>query len=63
VVRSAAATQNITGRIAFDLTSTTWQTSTSGTDSWAANATIKCTGQGTSNYDVTMNGMLVEQVK
>ena len=63
VVRSAAALQNITGRIAFDLTSTTWQTTATPTDSWAANQTIKCTGTGASNTDITVNGMLVEQVK
>lgn len=63
VVRSAAATQNIVGRIAFDLTTQTTQTSTAGTDTWTTNQTIKCTGQGTSNSDVNMQGMLVEQVK
>ncbi len=63
VVRTAAATQIINGMVALDLTPISIQTSTSGTDSFASNVTIKCTGTGASNSDVTMEGMLVEQVK
>ncbi len=63
VVRSGAAAQNIVGRIAYDVTLQTTQTSTTGTDSWAANQTIKCTGQGAANSDITVQGMYVEQVK
>ncbi len=63
VVRTAAATQIINGQLAMDLTPISIQTSTSGTDSFASNVTIKCTGTGASNSDITMEGMLVEQVK
>ena len=63
VVRTGAATQIITGRLAVDLTPTSIQNSTSGTDSFAANQTIKCTGTGAATSDITVQGMLVEQVK
>lgn len=63
VVRSGAATQTITGRIGFDLTTTTWQNSTTGADSWAANQTIKCTSTSSAASDMTIQGMFVEQVK
>ncbi len=63
VVRTAAATQIIQGTIAFDLTAMSVQTSTTGTDSFAANAVIKCTGTASSSSDITVEGMLVEQVK
>lgn len=62
VVRSGASAQNITGRIAMDLSSTSIQ-NTTGTDSWASNQTIKCTGTSAAASDLTMQGMLVEQVK
>ncbi len=63
VVRSGAATQQIVGRIGFDLTLNTLQNSAAGADSWAANQTIKCTGTGAGNGDITVTGMYVEQVK
>ncbi len=63
VVRSGAATQDIVGRIAYDLTLQTTQTSVAGADSWAANQTIKCTGTAAGNGDITVQGMYVEQVK
>lgn len=63
VMRTAAATQSIATKIAFDLSPTNTQTSTSGTDSWASNVTIKCTGTAAATSDITLQGMLVEQVK
>jgi hypothetical protein len=63
VVRSGAAAQNIVARIGYDVTLTTVQNSTSGTDSWAANQTIKCTSTTVAASDMTIQGMYVDQVK
>lgn len=63
VVRSGAATQLITTRIATDLTPTSIQNSTTGTDAFTSNQTIKCTATGAASSDITVQGMLVEQVK
>lgn len=63
VVRSGAAAQNISTTIAADLTTGSVTTNVLGVDSWAANQTIKCTGTSTSALDLTMQGMLVTQVK
>jgi len=63
VVRSGAATQDIVGRIGFDVTSQSLQTSVAGTDAWTANQTIKCTSTSAASGDLTLQGMYVEQVK
>ncbi len=63
VMRTGAATQRIVTSIAMDLTPNSIQTSITGADSWATNQVIKCTGQSSTSYDLTVEGMLIEQVK
>lgn len=63
VMRTGAATQSAVSKISVDLTATTTQTSITGADSWAANQTIKCTSTSAASSDITLQGMIVEQVK